>query len=60
MDPQWFNGEPDPYFHLKADPDPESPPNADQDPGQTLPSKRVEFTLKIYLRRYRFFGKAGN
>ncbi len=24
----------------------------DQDPGQTLPSQRVEFKIKIYLRRY--------
>jgi hypothetical protein len=32
----------------------------DQDPGQTLPLQRVEFTRKICLRRYKSFEKAGN
>jgi hypothetical protein len=45
------NGDPGPAFHLNADPDPRSQTNADPcddvdldpDPGQTLPSQKVEF-----------------
>ncbi len=44
----------DPAFYLKADPDPESQTNEDQDTGQTLMSQKVEFlffTLKICLQQ---------
>ena len=45
-----FNADPDPSFYLNADPDPGSQPNEiyadpyqDPDPGQSLPSQKVEF-----------------
>jgi hypothetical protein len=43
--------DPDPVFYLNADPDPGSHTNADPDPdpGQTLPSEKMEFHMKNIL-----------
>jgi hypothetical protein len=40
--------DPDPAFYLIADPNPDtgSQTNADPDPGQTLPSQKVDFHMK--------------
>jgi hypothetical protein len=44
----YFNADPDPAFYLNADPVSGSQtnsadPDPDMDPGQTLPSQKVEF-----------------
>jgi hypothetical protein len=46
-----FNADPDLAFHLNADPDPGSQTNADPDmvPGQTLPSKKPGFRIRIRI-----------
>jgi hypothetical protein len=46
-----FYADTDPVFYLNADPDPGSHTNADPDPdpGQTLPSEKMEFDMKNIL-----------
>jgi hypothetical protein len=61
-----FNGEPDPSFHLKADPDPDpgSPPNAypsGSGSWSDVPSERVEFFQEKHTSvGTKVFEKAGN
>jgi hypothetical protein len=47
VDPHWFKGgSGTSFFYLNADPNPGSQTNPDPDPGQTLPSQKVEFYRK--------------